>query len=227
MREATAPIQSLVKLQSWFLSLRWKTCLPQNCSLGCGACSEGPALGQNTCYWIWGRRVIGISGSLIWSETLMKLIFNPFGEFRWSLEGPVSQIHSTHLLVGAPGIFQIFKVCSDAKERVGCGKQREATAPIKSLVKLQPWFLSLRWKTCLRQNCSLGFSACTEGPAFEQNTDDDIEYTEWKVNKCHPFNSRRGRLKGPKYVYTIWGLNLIVSSEKGVPCSVLFTSYCL
>ena len=64
------------------------------------------------------------------------------------------------------GSFRSFKVCSDAKERVGCGKQREATAPIKSLVKLLPWFLSLRWKTCLRQNCSLGFSACSEGPAF-------------------------------------------------------------
>ena len=49
--------------------------------------------------------VIGISGSLIWSKTLVELIFNPCGEFRWSSEGPVSQIHSPHLLVGAPGIF--------------------------------------------------------------------------------------------------------------------------
>ena len=32
-------------------------------------------------------------------------IFNPCGEFRGSPEGPVSQIHSPHLLVGAPGIF--------------------------------------------------------------------------------------------------------------------------
>ena len=51
-----------------------------------------------------GRRMIGISGFLIWSKTLMELIFNPFGEFRWSPEGPVSQIHSPHLHVGAPGI---------------------------------------------------------------------------------------------------------------------------
>ena len=29
-----------------------------------------------------GRRVIGISGSLIWSKTLMELIFSPCGEFR-------------------------------------------------------------------------------------------------------------------------------------------------
>ena len=54
------------------------------------------------------------------------------------------------------GYFQIFKVCSDATERVGSRKQREASTLIQSLVKLQPWFLSLWWKTCLRQNCSLG-----------------------------------------------------------------------
>ena len=39
-------------------------------------------------------------------------------------------------------------------------------------------------------------------------------------NKCHPFNSRRGRLKGPKNIYTIWGLNFIILSEKRVFCSV-------
>ena len=32
-------------------------------------------------------------------------IFNPCGEFRWSLEGQDSQIHSPHLHIGAPGIF--------------------------------------------------------------------------------------------------------------------------
>ena len=73
-------------------------------------------------------------------------------------------------------------ISADAKESVGCGKQWEATTPIKSLVKLQPWFLSLRWKTCLWQNCSLGFSACSEGPAFEQNTyhDDDDDANDDK-----------------------------------------------
>ena len=35
----------------------------------------------------------------------MKLIFNPRAEFRGSPEGPVSQIHSPHLHVRAPGIF--------------------------------------------------------------------------------------------------------------------------
>ena len=51
------------------------------------------------------RRVIGISGSLVWSKTLMELIFNLCGEFRWSVEGPDSQIHSPHLHTSALGIF--------------------------------------------------------------------------------------------------------------------------
>ena len=67
-------------------------------------------------------------------------------------------------------LFRSFKVCSDAKERVGSEKQREAIAPIKFLVKLQPWPLSLRCKTCLRQNCILCSCACSEGAALGQNT---------------------------------------------------------
>ena len=59
-------------------------------------------------------RAIGISGSLTWPKTLMELIFNPYGEFRLSPEGPVSQIHSPHLHVVPLGSFKVF---SDAKER--------------------------------------------------------------------------------------------------------------
>ena len=51
-----------------------------------------------------------------------------------------------------------------------CGKQQEATAPIQSLVKLQPSFPSLRRKSCLRQNCSLGSRACSEEPVLGQKT---------------------------------------------------------
>ena len=108
--------------------------------------------------------MIGISGSLIWSKTLMELIFNPCGEFRRAQSAKSSFLTSSLVPVGS------FQFSSDAKERVGCGKQREATAPIKSLAKLQPRFLSLWWKTWLRQNCSLGSSACSEGPAFGHNT---------------------------------------------------------
>ena len=49
--------------------------------------------------------MVGISGSLIWSKTLTELVFNLCGEFRWSPEGPVSQIHSPHLHAGASGNF--------------------------------------------------------------------------------------------------------------------------
>ena len=44
-------------------------------------------------------------------------------------------------------------------------------------------------------------------------------YTVCKENKCHPINSRRGRLKGP--IYSI----LIVFSQKGVSFCLLFTAY--
>ena len=116
--------------------------------------------------------MIGISGSKIWPKTLMELIFNPCGEFRRSPEDPVSQIHSPHLHLSALGTFSdLLRFCSDAKKRVGCGKQRQATATIQSQVTLQPWFLSLRRKTCLRQNCSLGTCTCSGIPALGQNTD--------------------------------------------------------
>ena len=39
------------------------------------------------------------------------------------------------------GSFQIFLGLFDSKQRVECGMQREASVPIQSLVKLQPWFL--------------------------------------------------------------------------------------
>ena len=114
---------------------------------------------------IWGRRVIGISGSVIWSKTLMELIFNPSGEFRWSPEGPGSQIHSPHLHVGAPGIFsdllrsvQMLKREWDAESNgklphLFIPSKTAALAPefvVKDLpsAELQPWFLSLQWRTC-------------------------------------------------------------------------------
>ena len=67
-----------------------------------------------------------------------------------------------------------FKVCSDAKERVGKRKAAGSYRIYSSLVKLYPWFHSSRWKTYLRQNCSLESCACSEGPApWEEQSDDD------------------------------------------------------
>ena len=68
-------------------------------------------------------------------------------------------------------LFRSFRVCSDAKERVGCGKQREATVLIQSLVKLQPGFLAFG------KTAALGSCACNEGLSLGQNThDDDISF---------------------------------------------------
>ena len=99
-----------------------------------------------------GRRVIGISGSLIWSKTLMELKFNPCGEFWWSPEGPISQTQSPHLHAGAPGIFSDLSRSVQMQKRERESGVRKATGNYRtysSLVKLQPWFLSLRWEICL------------------------------------------------------------------------------
>ena len=110
--------------------------------------------------------MIGISGSLMWSNLLMELIWNPCGEFRRSSEGPVSQIHSPHLHVGAPEIFshllrsvQMLKREWSAENN---GKLPHLFIPGKTAAivpefevedlpsaELQPWFLCLQWKTCL------------------------------------------------------------------------------
>ena len=77
-----------------------------------------------------GRRMIGISGSLIWSKTLIELIFNLvviFGKVRRAQLAKSSLLTSSLVPLG---FLRSFKVCSDAKERVGCEKQRQATAPI-------------------------------------------------------------------------------------------------
>ena len=83
--------------------------------------------------------MIGISGSLIWSKTLMELI-SPVVNFS---EVQRTQLVKSTLLISmlVPwNLFRCFKICPDAKERVGCRKQWEATAPIQSLVKLQAFF---------------------------------------------------------------------------------------
>ena len=106
---------------------------------------------------------------LIKKKTLVELIFNPCGEFQWSPEGPVSQIHSPYLHTDAPGIFlDLLKFVQMLKRE--CGEECNGKLPHLFIPgKTAAWFLSLRWKTCLRQNCSLGSCACSEWPALGQN----------------------------------------------------------
>ena len=72
------------------------------------------------------------------------------------------------------GIFSDLLRSVQMLKRVGCGKQRKATAPIQSLVKLQPWFRVYGGRPAFGQNCSLGSCACSEGPALGHKTDDGI-----------------------------------------------------
>ena len=111
-----------------------------------------------------GRRLIGISGSLIWSKTLMEQIFDLCGEFRWSPEDPVSQIHSPHLHVGAPGIFSDLSRSVQmlkrewGEESNGSNRTYSIPGETAALVpefamedlpsaELQPKFLRLQWRT--------------------------------------------------------------------------------
>ena len=80
-----------------------------------------------TLFLLRGRRVIGISGSLIWSKTLMERYLTPVVNFGEVLR---TQLARSTILTSSLVPLGSFRICSDAKERVGCGKKREATAPI-------------------------------------------------------------------------------------------------
>ena len=56
-----------------------------------------------TLFEVWGRRMVGISGSLTWSKILMELIFY-FDEVRRAQLAKTTPLTST-LPVDAPGIF--------------------------------------------------------------------------------------------------------------------------
>ena len=98
-------------------------------------------------YTVYMRRREGTSGFLIWSKSPIELIFKPCGEFRWSPEGPVNQIHSPHLHVGAPGIF----------------------SDVLRSIQMPKWTGSYRMYLSL-ENCNLGSWVCNGRPAFEQNS---------------------------------------------------------
>ena len=107
-------------------------------------------------------------------KTLMELIFNPCGEFRWSPDGPVSQIHSPHLHAGAPGISSDLVRSILMLKREWVRKAMANYCSYAFLVKLQPWFLSLRWNTChcaeLQSCClSLQWKKCP----WAEHSDDD------------------------------------------------------
>ena len=87
-----------------------------------------------------------------------------FGEVR---KTPVSQIHSPHLHVVAPGIVSdllrfLREWCAESN-----GKLPHLFSPWWSC-SLGSWLL--RWKTCLRQNCRVDSCVCCEGPILGQNT---------------------------------------------------------
>ena len=111
-----------------------------------------------------GRRVIGISGSLIWSKTLIELIFNPCGKFGWNPEGPSPKstlLPSTLVPLGSFPIFKDLLICereSGVWKATGSYRTYLITGKTAALVpefavkdlpsaELQPRFLRLQWRT--------------------------------------------------------------------------------
>ena len=109
-----------------------------------------------------GRRVVEIFGSLFWSKTMIELIFDLCGEFRWSPEGTVSQIHSPQFHVG---IFsELLKSVQMPKRKWGAeinGKLSHLFIPSKTATlvivfavedlpvgRTATLVMSLQWKTC-------------------------------------------------------------------------------
>ena len=118
---------------------------------------------------------------------------------------------SPHLHDGASGIFSDLLRSVQMIKGEGCGKQRKATAPIQFLVKLQPWFLSLLWKTCRRQNCSLSSCGCSEGPALGQNTLMMMTRVEFFCDKCEMCLKVVGGNNYIFYVIYKWKMAVILS----------------
>ena len=128
-------------------------------------------------YYIWGRRVIVISGSLIWSKILMELIFNPCGEFRW--RGPTWPNPLSSPPRWCPwDLFRSFKVFSCAKERE---RERERESGVRKATGSYRSY-SIPGKTAALvtefavKDLPLGITAalvphvCNETPARGQNT---------------------------------------------------------
>ena len=110
----------------------------------------------------------------------MELIFNLRGEFWWSPEGPVSQIHSPHLHVGAPGIFSdLLKSVQMLKREWGAGIYRTYWIPGKTAAlvpefaeeDLPPAELQLRF---LRLQCRICIWAEHSDDDDDDDDDDDF-----------------------------------------------------
>ena len=107
-------------------------------------------------------------------KTLMEQIFKPCGEFRWSLEGPDSQIHSPQLHTGAPRIFSHILMFVQMLNREWVRKATGSYTTYSSTVNLEPCFLSFAVEDLPSAELQPWFMRfqCWTCP-WAQNTDDD------------------------------------------------------
>ena len=139
--------------------------------------------------------MIGISGSQIWSKTWWNWYLTPVVNFS---EVQRAQFAKSTLLIFTLVLLGSFKVCSDAKERVACRKHQEATAPILSLVKLQPGSWVCGGRPAFGRITALGSCACSEGPTLGQNIDEN----DYKSNRNIPWQNKTKHIRSLSYVKT-------------------------
>ena len=132
-------------------------------------------------------------------------MFNPCGEFQWSPECPVSQIHSPGLHGGAHGIYSdLYKVCSDAKERQWGAESKGKLPHLFNPSKLQTWFLSLQWNTCLWAELqlwclSLQWKTCPWAKHSDDDDDDDLMLiVVWFYDYFNILNQQR------RFLHWVW-----------------------
>ena len=115
------------------------------------------------------------------AKNLMELIFR--GAFRLTPEGPVRQIHSPHLNIGAPGIL------SDLLTSVQMLKIKwyaESNGKLPHLFIPGSWICSRR--PAFGQNCNHGSCVCSERPTLEQNTLMMIKPPRWSRSRTRGFS---------------------------------------
>ena len=104
---------------------------------------------------------MGISGSLIWSKTLMELIFNPCAEFRWSPEDLYVEVH---------GIFSDFSRSAQMLNREwgaeSNGKLLDLFIPSKTATLVSEF----AGEDLPLDRRNLGSCVCSRRPALGQHT---------------------------------------------------------
>ena len=113
-----------------------------------------------------GEECLGFPNLWSGQKPLLNWYLTPCGEFRWSPEGTVSQIHSSHLHAGAPGFFADL-LRSVQMVKIEWSVESNGKLPSKTAAWI-PGFCCGR--PAFEHNCGFGSWVYSEGPSLGQST---------------------------------------------------------